>query len=200
MTKIRLTVLAILAVSAVMAVSASAASAFTEFTPVGAKTTAAGKEQVLTATESGAGKKVVTVKCKTLTGEGEIKSKTEAVASKTTYEGCTVAGLAAKVTNKCVFTFLIGGTVNLSGGASCATVEVASTKCLITITGEQTGLKTAEYANIKTTSPLESEIKGAVGGVNFSSATGKACAFATEAVTGTASYTGNAVVTGANVL
>jgi len=198
MTKVRLSMLVVLAVFAATAISASAASAFTEFTAAEkAAVSAKGESQELAAKES-VGTTVITTKCAKVEGAGKIgetkKAVIQSAGEEAKYKECKTAGLAATVANTCLFTTHIGGTADLAG-KNCATITVTATKCVITITGEQKGLKTVEYAN--TAGGFET--KGTVGGVNFESATGKACGFKENAVKGTATYTGSAAVTGSKV-
>jgi hypothetical protein len=194
MSRVRLSLLAMLAVLAVTAISASAASAATEFTAAeGAKL----KNHSTTVQELAAtsGTVTVTVKCEAAKGEGTVKGTKTELEGVATYEKCSVAGLKAVVTNTCAFDFHVGGTVDVNG-SKCAKVEVTSTKCVLTVNGEQKGLKEVSYKN----SGANMETKGSVKGVNFETGkTGKLCGFATETATGTASYTGTGLTEGTNV-
>lgn len=196
---------ALLVALAITAVSASAASAFTEFVGkngVGTEVTSVSKvENTLKA--EGPEKAVVTVVCKESTDKGTVLSKTDVSVVITypekvgTESNCTVAGLAAKVTDNCLINFLIDGTVDIQlkekEASPCATIEVKSTGCKILITGNQEKLKGVTYNNILPETKFESEVKAnPVTGIAFSTTTGTACGFKEKTITSAngASFTG----------
>jgi hypothetical protein len=144
--------------------------------------------------EAKAGKVTVATICTEVSGLGTVNATKVEIKGTPEYKGCTVGGLAAKVTNTCTFTFSIKEFVNL-GGKNCATIEVTATKCKMTILGEQKELKTVTYKNQEANLVTE----GKVGEVKFESANGKACGFETEAVAGTATYSGSSLTEGVNV-
>lgn len=194
MTRVRLIMLALVAVLAMSAVAASAASAFTEFTAAeGAKLKA--KQKGNQTLEAKSGTVTVGTICTEVSGEGTVKGKKTEIEGVPTYKGCTTGGLKSTVTNKCAFDIHITEVADLIG-SKCATIEVPSTKCVITITGEQKALKSVTFKNEGT----ELVSTGAVGGVNFTTGkTGKLCGFATETAEGTATYNGASLTAGTNV-
>ena len=194
MSRVRLIMLALVAVLAMSAVAASAASAFTEFTAAeGAKLKS--KQKGNQTLEAKAGKATVGTICTEVAGEGTVKGKKTEVEGVPAYKGCTTGGLASVVSNKCAFDIHIGGTVDVLG-KSCATITVTSTKCVITITGEQKGLKEALFENKE----KELVTTGKVSGANFTVAEkGKARGFEAEKVEGTASYNGASLTAGTEV-
>ena len=194
MTRVRLIMLALVAVLAMSAVAASAASAFTEFTAA-EKAELKSKQKGNQTLEAKAGKATVGTICTEVAGTGKVTSAKTIIEGTPAYKGCTTGGLASVVSNKCVFVIHITGKVDLTG-EKCATITVTSTKCVITVTGKQTGLEKVSFEN----SGLNLVTTGAVGGVNFTVAEkGKACGFETEKVEGTATYNGVSLTESTNV-
>ena len=186
--------LALVAVLAMSTVAASAASAFTELTAAeGAKLKSKQKGNQRLEAKSEA-VTLVTI-CTEMSGESTLKGKKAELEGVPSYKGCTTGGLASVVVNKCAFDVHINGQVDLLG-RSCATITVTSTKCVITITAEQKGLKEVIFENKGT----EVVNTGKVIGVNFTVAEkAKACGFAAEKVEGTATYEGASLTEGTNV-
>lgn len=195
-SRVRLILLALVAVLAMSAVVASAASAaeFKEFTAAeGAKLKS--KQKGNQTLEAKSGTVTVATICTEVSGEGTVKGGKTEIEGVPTYKGCTTGGLKSNVTNKCAFDIHIAETADLIG-KSCATIEVPSTKCAITISGEQKGLTSVKFKNEGT----ETVTTGAVAGVNFTTGkTGKLCGFATETAAGTATYNGSSLTAGTNV-
>lgn len=189
MTRVRFALLAILALLAVTAFSASPALAFTEFTsPEGEKMTGESQPettQKFEATES-EGKTTVTTTCKKAKVTSTIKGKKTELEGTPEFSECEVAGSKATVANKCGFDLHASGSVDLVG-ENCAIVEVAATKCVITITGSQKNLSKVTWV-IK---GLDLLGDGVVTNIKWTTKTGKACGFPADNVSGTATYTGS---------
>ena len=190
-----LALLVMLAAVAIMAMAASSAAAFTEFLVVGAKPTGKGGAQELVA--KGSAGKSTTVKCEEVVTKGEVVTAT-LLHEEGEYLKCKIAGIAAEVKTPCVLSFHPDGTVDiLNKPTGCVdTILAKATGCEIKIKGGQLGLKSVTYKNIKED---EMEVSGTVGGIAFETATGKACGFTNASETGTASYTGKAVLTNVDV-
>jgi len=210
MLRARVVFLALLAVICVSAVSASAASAaeYEEILTVGSTLTAVAKgNQVLVATDKEETKKSVTVTCKALKlKNGKVKTKTEWL-GKVEYEKCEVGGLTATVTNGCesLFHLVVGtktATVDIVPAGCVIEIKVASTGCLIKIKGAQLGLKIVKLENLKVDTGEntgEFEMIEEVSNIAFETATGKACGYTKDAVTGTAVLKASLVATGADL-
>lgn len=200
--RVRLIALAALAVLATSMIASASASAFTEFTAAESAKLKA-KQKGTQVFEAKAGKVTLTFTCTEAKAEYVVKEKKstlggtepeETGAGVVAYSGCTVAGLKLTVINKCVFNFHINETVDINGKA-CATLEIPSTKCKLTISGEQKGLKGIGYKN-EGANLVESS---AVSAIKFTGSNGKACGFETESVSGEATYNGSSLVEAENV-
>lgn len=185
-------VIATIAVFALIA--AAVALAFNEFTAAeGAKLKA--KQKGNQTFEAKAGTVTVGTICTEAHGEGTMKGKKTEIEGVAGGGGCTTGGLKSVVHNKCAVDVHIAESADLIG-SKCATIEVPSTKCLITITGEQKGLKAVTFKN----EGAELVGTGSIAGINFTTGkTGKLCGFATETAEGTATYNGSGLAAGTNV-
>ncbi len=212
MTRLRSILFAALAVMCMGAISASAASAFEfEQTEVETEKTphkVTGKSQKLTAegSEKADGKVVIT--CEKVKGTAKF-TKTE-LTGKPEYEGCNVAGKAAKVITACTVGTTNGaatkepftGKANVGKGEkegekdkTCFTIETNDKSCTVIIKGEQLGKEKITYKNNAKNLIGEASVTG----LAFETATGKACTFGKDAVTGTSGYAGTAETTGINI-
>jgi len=188
-------VLAVLALTiAVSATSASAASAFTEFSGkegVGTKVTAAASSGTQL-TFNPAASATLNVSCHGATGSGVVTS-TKVMTLTGTFGECAVAGLKFLSRSTCHWAYGIAGTFSVEGSA-CAEFEITTTKCLITVTGNQSGLSNVTYQNL--VGSFKSEAELAVGKLAFSTKTGKHCFMTNENETGTFSVSGHMELTG----
>lgn len=205
MTRLKWVVVAMFLVGVVGAVSAQAAFAFEEVEqPVGTTgTVKQSSNQVLEATEEKAPNTTVGVVCTEASGETEVVNNLSVAVKALKYGGCTVAGAKAAVTNGCTILLdLNKGTIKGDAAIKAAgckiTIEVASTGCKLIIEGEQKELEeiTFEKNNAAT---KEVTVEAKVKGVKFSSATGKACGFAVNAVVGLAAFKGKSISKGINL-
>jgi hypothetical protein len=193
MSRLQLSILVVMSMIVTSAVAAGSAAAFTEFTAAeGAKLKV--KQKGNLTFEAKAGKVTVSTICTSATGEGVVKGKKTEIGFVPSLAGCTVAGLKANFPNKCEWVLHITGLLDLNG-KNCATMELAATKCVMTITGEQKGLKEVIYRNEGGNLIVEMKVTG----INFESSSGKNCGFETETVKGTIAVNGALIVEGINV-
>jgi hypothetical protein len=191
MNRTRSLMVALLAVLAVSAVSVASASAFTEF--VGK----AGVGSSITAKQHGSQSitfPTFKMNCEAVGGSGQVTSATLVTLSET-FTGCSVAGVKVVNHSTCKYAYGIAGKLSVEG-TECATFEIPATKCLITVTGGQTGLKAVTYANLE--GSFESEAMSGVTGLAYSTKTGQACFGKQQNETGTFSYAGNITLEGVN--